>query len=218
MAALPKAEFHPTTLLDNTDICRNKGGKKAHKHAQPHILCIIIQDFYKDGCFVALFCKTVPWARTRVWYTLLHRVTSSPTSYCFKSLTFMLINAALAQELHCKEGKSPHAPVTWNLPSAPASSQQKYPSLSRQGKNNKWESEKAVRSTAKKSELFLKKRPSLRKAANQTRSRGCFPRVNRVLIDTAYVCSMQPSTRLSRADRITQTHSLWFYAFRSPQT
>lgn len=170
---------------------------------------------------MSLFCKTVPWACTRVWYTLLHIAISSPTSYSFKSLTFMLINMALAEGLHCKEGNSPHTPrysATWNPPSAPASSQQKYPSLSRQGKNNKWESEKADRSTAKKSELFLKKRPSLRKPASQTRSRGCFPRVNRVLIDTAYVCSMQPSTRLSRADRITQTHSLWFYAFRSPQT
>lgn len=59
-----------------------------------------------------LFCKTVPWACTRVWYTLLHTVTSSPTSYSFKSLTFMLINTALAKELHCKEGNSPHTPVT----------------------------------------------------------------------------------------------------------
>lgn len=112
MAALPKAEFHPTTLLGNTDICRTKRGKKAHKHSQPHILCITIQDFYKDGCFVSLFCKTVPWARTRVWHTPLHTATSSPTSYSFKSLTFMLINTALAEEVHCEEGNSPHTPLT----------------------------------------------------------------------------------------------------------
>lgn len=170
---------------------------------------------------MSLLCKTVPWASTSVWYTLLHTETSSPTSYAFKSLTFMLINTALAEGLHCKEGNSPHTPgysTTWNPPSAPTSFQQKYPSLSRHGKNNKWESKKENRSTAKKSELFLKKRPSLRKPASQTGSRGCFLRMNRVLIDTAHVCSMQPSTRLSRADRITQTHSLWFYAFRSPQT
>lgn len=80
----------------------------------------------------------------------------------------MLINTALAEELHCKEGNSPHTPVTVLRETLLPLPQQKYPSLSCRGKNNKWESEKAVRSTAKKSELFLKKRPSLRKPANQT--------------------------------------------------
>lgn len=121
----------------------------------------------------------------------------SPTSYSLTSVTFPFLSAAVG--LHGEEGRSRYRAVP--NPS-PAKSK-----LTRKDFNNKRESEKAVRSAAK-IRAPSPKRPSLRKPASQTRSRGCFPRVNRVLIDTAYVCSMRPSARLSRTDRITQTHSL----------
>lgn len=177
-----------------------------------HTFCALpSKTFTRMGVLCHCSARQYPEHAQEYGDTLLHTATSSPTPNSFKSLTFVLINTALAEELHCKQENSPHTPVTVLheiLPLPQRAPSKIYPSLSRRGKNNKWESEKAVRSTAKKSELFLRKRPSLRKPANQARSRGCFPRVNRVLIDTAYVCSMQPSTRLSRADRITQTHSL----------
>lgn len=109
MSALPKAEFHPTPLLGNTDICRTEG-KKKHRNMHSYTLCALPSKTC-TGTGILCHCFARKYPKHAHEYVLLHMATSSPTPYSFKSIIFALPNAALVERLHHEEGNSPHTPV-----------------------------------------------------------------------------------------------------------
>lgn len=75
-----------------------------------HIFCALpSKTFTRTGILCHCFARKYPTHAHE--YAFQHAATSSPTSYSFKSITFALLNAALAEGLHCEEENSPHTPV-----------------------------------------------------------------------------------------------------------
>lgn len=93
---------------------------------------------------------------------LPHTAISSPTSYSFKSVTFVFLNAASAEGLHCEEGNSRRTPVITlheilTVPKKPPSKIQVYHAKERTISG----SPKRQSELPPKSKLFLKKGPPL---------------------------------------------------------
>lgn len=135
-----------------------------------HIFCALpSKTFTRTGILCHCFARKYPTHAHE--YAFQHAATSSPTSYSFKSITFALLNAALAEGLHCEEENSPHTPVITlheilPLPQQPPSKikikkKKNNPSLSHQGKNTKWESERQSEVPPKNRSSFSKKGPPL---------------------------------------------------------